>query len=418
LSSKTCPRNFAATLERAQKELAGLLADARAAWLHPLTIADETLDLMPAQALAERLKREASHVVILGIGGSSLGAQALSQIKDYYTPASFLPVDGPRLHFLDNPDAETMSRLLRSFSAGRTHYIMISKSGGTAETMMQGLAVLSHLEHHGQKQNIAQLMTVVSEPRDNPLTRLARAHEIPVLDHPTDIGGRFSVLSVVGLLPAMVMGVDAKAIRAGAAQVWHGAAEGTWDAPVRGAAFSAAAAEAGLNVQVVMPYADRLDRFAAWYRQLWAESLGKNGKGTLPVRALGPVDQHSQLQFYLGGTPLAAYTVLTVDQSGQGPHVPAKAVSDSALGYLKDRHLGDLVMAEARATYETFEAHGRPCRRISVEKLDEQALGALFAHFMIETILTARLIGVDAFDQPAVEEGKVLARRYLQEMQS
>lgn len=409
---------FQSARDRARIALDELLADVRARRLHALSITEESADLEPAMALSARLRAEAEHIVVLGIGGSSLGAQAMAQLHDYYTPASFLPVHGPRLHFLDNPDGPTMSRLMTALPVARTHYLVVSKSGSTAEPMMQVLAAIDHIATRGNRNDIAKLVHAVSEPKDNALTRLAKAHGISVLDHPTNIGGRYSVLSIVGLLPALLMGLDAGAVRAGAAQVLAAARAGKADALLDGAAFSVSAAEAGLNVQVLMPYSDRLERFAAWYRQLWAESIGKNGRGTLPVRALGPVDQHSQLQFYLDGTPLSAFTVMTVDQAGTGPRAPATSIADPTLDYLKDKRIGDLVMAEARATYETFEAHKQPCRLIALDHLNEEALGALFAHFMIETIMTAQMIGVSPFDQPAVEEGKILARRYMQEMKS
>jgi len=418
ISAKARPSGFESARAAARAAVTAVLREAEAGSLHALSIANESADLAPAIALADHLRKEAGHIVVLGIGGSSLGAQALAQLHDYFTPSSFLPVRGPRLHFLDNPDGATMSRLMTALPVEHTHYLVVSKSGGTAEPMMQALAAIDHIALRGNRGLVSKLVHAVSEPKDNALTRLAREFGLSVLDHPTDIGGRFSVLSIVGLLPALLMGLDAKAVRAGAAQVLADARAGKADNLIDGTAFSVSAAQAGLNIQVLMPYSDRLERFAAWYRQLWAESLGKGGRGTLPVRALGPVDQHSQLQFYLAGPRLAAFTVMTVDQAGAGPRVPGALVTDPALDYLKGKRIGDLVMAEARATYETFEAHGQPCRLIALDRLNEQTLGALFMHFMIETILTARLIGVNPFDQPAVEEGKILARRYMKEMKS
>jgi glucose-6-phosphate isomerase len=170
---------------------------------------------------------------------------------------------------------------------------------------------------------------------------------------------------------------------------------------------------AGLSQTVLMPYVDRLAAFGLWFRQLWAESLGKDGSGTTPIRALGTVDQHSQLQLYLGGPRDKLYTLITVSSAGVGRLVERALAEDERLGYLVGSSLGDLLDAESRATYETLARHGRPTRLIALDRLDEEGLGALFMHFMLETILTARLIGVDPFDQPAVEEGKVLARRYL-----
>jgi glucose-6-phosphate isomerase len=162
-----------------------------------------------------------------------------------------------------------------------------------------------------------------------------------------------------------------------------------------------------------MPYVDRLGWFGFWFRQLWAESLGKQGHGTTPIRALGTVDQHSQLQLYLGGPRDKLYTLITAPSAGVGRVVGRAVIGDPALAYLADHSLGDLLDAEARATYETLARNRRPVRLIALERLDEEALGELFMHFMLETMLAAHLIGVDPFDQPAVEEGKVLARQYL-----
>jgi glucose-6-phosphate isomerase len=406
---------YSNALERAHAALGEVRADVKAGHLHALTIAGESDDLVAARALAEPIRQEAEHVVILGIGGSSLGAQALAQLKDYYTPLGFLPVDGPRVHFLDNPDAETMTKLMDALKVDRTRFVVISKSGGTAEPMMQALSVIDEIKRRASQAAISKLMMIVSEPKENALTRLAKTHGLKALDHPTDIGGRYSVLSVVGLFPALLMGLEPAHVRAGAAKLLADSFDGKSTAVVEGAAFSVAAAEAGRDVQVMMAYADRLERFVMWYRQLWAESLGKQGKGTLPVRALGPVDQHSQLQLYLEGPPCAAFTVMTLDQKGLGPTVSKGATGDPGLGYLEGKAIGDLVMAEARATYETFASHKLPCRLIALDKLSEETVGALIMHFMLETIVSAKLLGVNAFDQPAVEEGKVLARRYMVE---
>jgi len=169
----------------------------------------------------------------------------------------------------------------------------------------------------------------------------------------------------------------------------------------------------GARAQVVMPYGDRLERFAMWHRQLWAESLGKNGKGTTPIAALGPVDQHSQLQLYLGGPRDKLYTIFTQGLAGKGPRIVS---ADPELAYLNGRTVGDLADAEQRATIDTLIANTRPTRVFNVPTPDARTIGGLFMHFMLETIIAAHILGVDPFDQPAVEQGKVLAKKYLQDM--
>ena len=170
----------------------------------------------------------------------------------------------------------------------------------------------------------------------------------------------------------------------------------------------------GVTQTILMPYLDRLAHFGLWYRQLWAESLGKDGQGTTPIRAMGTVDQHSQLQLYLAGPWDKMFSVLRMDTKSEGRRVDPELLDDPRLDYLAGRRMGDLLDAEARATADTLIRNGRPTRQILIETLDEDTLGGLFMHFMLETILAAHLLEVNPFDQPAVEEGKVLAREYLE----
>jgi glucose-6-phosphate isomerase len=179
-----------------------------------------------------------------------------------------------------------------------------------------------------------------------------------------------------------------------------------------GAALSVALSESK-SISVLMAYCDRLQRFTHWYVQLWAESLGKGGKGTTPVAALGPVDQHSQLQLFIGGPRDKLFTVVTVDGAGHGPRIDGELARLAGEPGLAGKTIGDLVAAEGRATAETLAKNGCPVRTIHISKLDEESLGELMMHFMLETIIAAHVLGIDAFDQPAVEEGKVLAKKYL-----
>ncbi|HSR70834.1 MAG TPA: glucose-6-phosphate isomerase, partial [Kiloniellales bacterium] len=171
----------------------------------------------------------------------------------------------------------------------------------------------------------------------------------------------------------------------------------------------------GIDQSVLMTYEDRLACFGLWFRQLWAESLGKDGTGTTPIRATGTADHHSQLQLYLAGPRDKLFTLILPATEGAGPEMD-RTLSDAVGGApLGGRRLGDLLAAAARATAESLQNNGRPVRRIRVSRLDEAGLGALLMHFMLETVVAADLLGVNAFDQPAVEEGKRLARQYLSE---
>jgi glucose-6-phosphate isomerase len=355
------------------------------------------------------------HVIVLGTGGSSLGGQTLVALKDQ----GFGPLQGhPKLWFMDNVDPSTFTELAARLPLARTGLIVISKSGTTAETLTQFLTLLPEFEAKVGKDRLAEHVIAITEPSDNALGRLAGRIGCPIFDHDPKVGGRFSVLSLVGLLPAMIAGLDVGAMREGAASVLDPVLEAS-DAgdlpPAIGAALSVGLArERGVGTTVLMPYCDRLGYFGFWYRQLWAESLGKGGNGTTPVRAMGTVDQHSQLQLYLGGPADKMFTVLILDTAGQGRKIAADALGgDEALAYLEQQSLGDLLLAEADATAATLAKNGRPTRIMRIATLDERVMGALMMHYMLETMFAAHLLGVDAFDQPAVEEGKILTRQYL-----
>jgi glucose-6-phosphate isomerase len=376
-------------------------------------------DLAAIRDAAHRLTQGASDIVLLGTGGSSLGGQALAQLADHAVPGLGLLRDGPRLHFMDNLDPGTYGALLARLRLAQTRFVAVSKSGGTGETLMQTIAALDALKAAGLAAQIPELFLGLSEPlaggKPNGLRALLGAHKVAMLDHDPGVGGRFSVLTNVGLLPAALVGLDIAAIRDGAASALASVLEERIPSAVPaavGAALSVALG-GGKPITVMLAYADRLERFTRWYVQLWAESLGKDRKGTTPLGALGPVDQHSQLQLFIAGPRDKLFTIVTVAAAGRGPRMSADLARLAGEPELAGKTIGDLVAAQGRATTETLARNGCPVRTIHLDRLDEASLGELLMHFMLETIIAARLIGVDPFDQPAVEEGKVLAKRYL-----
>lgn len=373
-----------------------------------LRLPEATDDLKALEPIAARF-RGLKTVIVLGTGGSSLGGQTLYALAD----AGFGPKPGaPKLHFLDNVDPVTFGQLLARVDLATTGFVVISKSGSTAETLCQLFVCYPHLQKTaGYKDRVV----VITEPGENVLRRFAEGEGLPVLEHDPKVGGRFSVLSLVGLLPAMMAGLDVAAVRRGALAVLKTALAGKPAAcpPAVGAAVSLALNEWGKTQTVLMPYIDALAWFAMWYRQLWAESLGKQGYGTTPIRALGTVDQHSQLQLYLAGPKDKMFTLILGDCAGTGDVVSPQLAGDPRLGYLAGRTMGDLLDAEQRATLQSLRNNGCPVRVLRIGKLDEETLGALFMHYMLETIIAAKLLMIDAFDQPAVEEGKILTRQYL-----
>ena len=387
-----------------------------------LKIPEERGDLAIIEGAAKKLRDGATDVVFLGTGGSSLGGQTLLQLAGHNVPGIGTLRDKPRLHFLDNLDPQTFAEMLGKLPLATTKFVAISKSGGTGETLMQTMAVIDAIKRAGLEKKIPDLLLGLSEPAKpggkNGLRTMLEHFKVPMLDHHTGIGGRFSVLTNVGLLPAAVAGLDIAAIRAGAAKAVAPilARKPAADvAPAVGAALSIALANAGKNITVLMPYADRLAWLAKWYVQLWAESFGKDGKGTTPLAALGPVDQHSQLQLFIAGPRDKLFTVVTVGAKGKGPRMPADLARLCGEDVLADKTIGDLVAAQGRATAETLAKNGCPVRTFHIETVNEAAMGEFLMHYMLETMIASKLLGVDAFDQPAVEEGKVLAKRYVAE---
>lgn len=405
-------------LEQTRPVLAGLKADRASGKLALLRIADETADLAAAEPVAEGLLKNTSDIVILGVGGSSLGAQVLAQLSGRLIPGYRAKEGEPRFHFFDNLDGDTFGRALKSLDLKTTRFLVVSKSGTTGETLLQTLVVLKALDDAGGGKYLKHHFAVITEPgASNPLRKFAAEIGCPVLDHPV-IGGRYSVLSTVGLLPARLMGLDPAAIRAGARDVIAALDSGDpkqLPAAQGAALFAAMMQEANLRQIVLWPYGDRFERLAMWWRQLWGESIGKDGHGATPIPAIGPVDQHSQLQLYLAGPNDKHFTFMIPTLAGEGPRASDAWAEKFGANYLKGRAIGDLVAAQARATPETLIKHGRPVRMMNVPKLDEKTFGALLMHFMLETIIACRLLKVDPFDQPAVEEGKVLARQFLGE---
>jgi len=411
---------FATALKRSEAALDWLRARHADGGLPLLRLPAQRYDLDGIKQAARRLTAGATDIVLLGTGGSSLGGQTLAQLAGHAVPGVGVLRDPPRLHFMDNLDPDSFAILLARLPLSTSRFVAISKSGGTGETLMQSAAVLAALRQAGLEKRIGELMLGLSEPagggKRNGLRGLLTPFGVPFLEHDTGVGGRFSVLTNVGLLPAAMLGLDIGAIRSGAAVALAPVLgrKPAADVPAAvGAALSVALAENGKRIAVVMAYADRLERFTRWFVQLWAESLGKGGKGTTPIGALGPVDQHSQLQLFIAGPRDKLFTIVTSGTAGRGPRIEADLAKLCGEPDFAGKTIGDLVAAQGRATAETLTKNGCPVRTIHLQKLDEASLGELLMHFILETIIAAHLLGVDAFDQPAVEEGKVLAKKYL-----
>ncbi|WP_417450064.1 glucose-6-phosphate isomerase [Kordiimonas sp.] len=399
---------FNANLEKAVTYAKGLAADGLLPFARQ---AADGPDMEPIAQAAARITANADDLIVLGTGGSSLGAQAAIAIARFNKGTV-------RIHTPDSLCPFEMDLLFKELEPRRTHVLAVSKSGTTAETLAQLLACRAWIEAGAHAADLGDHFTFITEPGDRPLRTYGEKLGSPILDHPTDVGGRFSVLTNVGMLPVAVSGLSVRAFREGAKEVCDNfIAHPETATAVVGAALTQTLNEHKDITQVlIMPYAESLRAFTRWHGQLWAESLGKDGLGTTPIRAVGPVDQHSQLQLFLDGPNDKFCTFVTIPSYGKGPRIDPAEAKAYGLDYMAGRTIGDTVTCQSRATQETLRAKGRTVREIVIDGLSEQNLGGLFVSFMLETVVTAHLMGVNAFDQPAVEEGKILTRQYLNEL--
>ncbi len=418
-------RKFAAAqaLKHVGKALAKLRRQAADKSLPLLEVPFWREDLKACRKAASLLMDGARNIVIFGTGGSSLGAQALAQSAYLISTCPGSHPGRPRFLFFDNLETPWMENALDGLDPATTRYLVISKSGSTPEVLFQLVHTLEKLKDAGLQEQIHKHVVILTEPgspADNPLRALAARHRLMVIDHPPGVGGRYSVLTAVGSLPAMLFGMDPVRMRAGAASVLepvlNGAPADDLPPAAGAAAYLALLRSRPLNAMIMMPYSSRLRLVAAWFQQLWAESLGKGGYGTQPVTAVGPVDQHSQLQLYLDGPNDKLFTILMLETASRGFRMPRAYADLPKMEYLAGRTIGDMTDCQQRATAETLAKRGRAVRIMKIPKVDEYALGALFMHFMLETILVGYAEGINPFDQPAVELSKNLTRQYLGEI--
>ncbi|WP_123538066.1 glucose-6-phosphate isomerase [Halosimplex salinum] len=358
----------------------------------------ERVDAAKIEAAVEGFDPEA--VLTVGIGGSALGAVTITEA---------LAADSPVDHYaLDNVDPAHVNRLLDDLPLGETVVHVVSRSGTTAETLANFLVVREAMDSEGIDWTDR---TVVTTGESGPLRDLAESEGLPALDVPDGVPGRFSALSTVGLVPAAIMGVDLDALLAGGQAGADALTGSLYDCPAYAYGAVAYALDMrGASVNAMMPYAEGLESFAEWFAQLWAESLGKDGGGQTPARALGATDQHSQLQLYRAGP---RDKLVTVVRPRERPdcQIPETDVAD--LEYLGGQDLGTLLDAEFEATEASLAAAERPSVRVEIDRLDAESVGRLLFDMEVACILAGELYGVETFTQPAVEWGKNAARGLL-----
>lgn len=357
-------------------------------------------DIAEFQTLANIAKKY-KKVLVLGVGGSSLGGKTLTSLN-YQN----------KLQFLESIDPETVKNTLDEIDLKNTFFLVVSKSGETIETICQTLILLDKLKTENIE-DFAKQFLFITESETNSIAKIAKKISAKIYPHPNNIGGRFSCFCVVGLLPALICDIDAKKIREGAKKILEHFLNENDNYVLKSCQSQIDLYESGFDSNVVMPYIDVLKNFTDWYRQLWAESLGKNQFGSTPINSMGTIDQHSQLQLYLEGPKNKFFTFFTLKKFKNDFDIKDIETCKTLFGA---KRLSQIVEVEQNTTIETLNQKKLPIRIFAIEKLDEETLGGFMMQMFLETILMASYQEINPFDQPAVEIRKNMAKEILQNL--
>ena len=358
-------------------------------------------------------KKRFKSYVHIGIGGSALGPIALqtSLLDSYYNSKA-----KPMMYFPDNVDPDWLDDLLKTIDVSKTLFHIVSKSGGTAETAATTLYFMKYLKE-SLGDSFYKNLLFTTDPVQGLLNQIAREYPIKCFRIPNGVGGRFSVLSPVGLISASLAGIPIRELLSGAAGM---AKICRTDNLLKNPAFIYAAIHylymgRNKNISVMMPYSNKLRDLADWYRQLWAESLGKRYDtekniievGQTPVKALGATDQHSQVQLYVEGPNDKVFTFLEVEKFKNNDILKNHFEYIPEFNYLEGKTLGELLNAEKKATELALSNNKRPNLTIKFSEVSAENIGAYFFLLEAATAFTGGLLNINAFDQPGVEEGKI-----------
>ncbi len=363
------------------------------------------------QTLARWLATRES-IIQVGIGGSALGNLMMHNalLPSFWNELPASKRNGPRFFMSDNVDPAENRAIWELINPESTAVVVVSKSGSTAETAANFLYFWEKLRDTLGEAAARERLVVITDKDKGILRPFVDETGCKSLVLPEDVGGRFSVLSCVGLLSAWALGIDCTALLKGAADLdsMLAGSASVMDNPAWiMAGLNFLHMEQGRNINVLMSYSDSMERFGEWFAQLWGESLGKDGKGSTPVRALGAIDQHSQIQLYTSGPDDKFYTILTVEHGTKDIALPAaQEKAFEKLSYLYGKSMDKLRNFEAAATVAALHKMQRPVVSMSIPVMDARRLGALIQFYEYVTALTGYLLEIDPFDQPGVEQGK------------
>ena len=395
-------------------------------WLGWMELPYNQTDIIAeVEKVAADVRKDFDTFVVLGIGGSALGPIAVQQALNHlrYNELSAAKRNGPKLYVEDNIDPERMQSLLDIIDVKTTCFNIITKSGATAETMSQYLIISELLKKEVGAGWQKHIIATTDTEKGN-LIKLAKTEGFRLFYIPSSVGGRFSELCPVGLLPAAVCGIDVKAMIAGAKDMDQRCKnDDVWQNPalLEAVLQYIAMQDMDTNVQVVMPYADSLKYMADWFCQLWAESLGKNvtrkgmavNVGQTPTKALGVTDQHSQLQLYTEGPYDKVITFLKVGAFRNESPIPHGCEEFPDVAFLGGKSLNQLLAAELAGTEYALYRAGRMSQVITLPEVNAHTIGQLLYFFQMATAYAGELFDIDAFNQPGVEESKIASYAVL-----
>ncbi len=382
------------------------------------SIPDRKEELRMVETLAKDVAKKFTTLIVVGIGGSDLGARALHRTVQGAATNHPVRRKGMEVRFIGaNTDPEEIDALLATADLRKCAINIISKSGDTIEPMSTFLLLRDRLiKKVGAKRHVSHIIATTDAEKGT-LREIADREGYRTLPVPNDIGGRFSVLTTVGLFPAACAGIPVRRLLVGAEEIRGRFVADAVEknAPLLFAGFHCDGyMRRGQNISVLMPYADGLKDIGAWFRQLWAESLGKSvdrgGRvvhhGMTPVAALGATDQHSQIQLYNEGPTDKIVTFIEVDRFRKNFTVPKSYKDIEGVAYMARHSFEEIIHAEREATASALAKNGRPNATLHIPMITPESVGGLLFFFMLATAAAAELLDVNAYDQPGVEEGK------------
>lgn len=376
-------------------------------------IIDDKKNIKEINSFAKSIEGKYEDIIILGIGGSALGTICLKE--------SLTHLPKPRLHIIDNIDPILIKEIDNTINYEKALFIVVTKSGSTPETLSQYFYFKKQVEDHKLSQN--EHFVFITDPEKGLLRKISKTEKITAFDIPENVGGRFSVLTAVGLLPAKLIGINIEKLLKGAKTIREKFLNENFEEnlPFQLASIQKTMNEKGKIMNVIMPYSHKLIKFADWYRQLLAESIGKKYDnegnevfaGITPINAIGVTDQHSQSQLYNEGPNDKLFIFIEVEKLGPKLEIPNPYPKEEASEYLKNTSFNELMKIEKQATEDSLTKNKRPNITIKINEVNEESLGELFMLFEASIAFLGEYYNINAFDQPGVELSKNLTKELL-----